>query len=76
MTEGSHTIKYGDTVILERPITVRDTVIFAGESGFVIDVDPETGGMVVQLDRHHSSLQSDRNLIDVGPQDVRRVGFA
>jgi len=69
------TLRHGDAIVVTRPIVLPYASIARGERAHVVDIDPENGGVVAQLDRPHPDLVPNRNMIFIAPdsEDVARL---
>jgi len=60
----------GNRVVTRGEIVALGDAVPSGEHGSIIDVDPEDGGILVELDRHYPHLDAWQNCIFVLGSDA------
>jgi hypothetical protein len=65
MMSHSQPFSLGQNVATTQPIVIRalDITIERGELGTIVDIDPETGWVCLQLRHYHDGLAGRRNII-------------
>jgi hypothetical protein len=69
----------GQNVATTQPIVIRalDIIVEKGELGTIVDIDPDTGWVCLQLQRYHDGLADRRNIILVrDPAVIEKVSAA